>query len=118
MKVFITGATGFIGSRVLDMLLKAGHEVTALVRKREDAERLKFKGVEAVLGDLTSLDVISQGAKSSDAVLHLAFIHDFENYEASCAVETHVLDVINDSLAGNLFNIGFAISFTYHWINF
>ncbi|KAK9818808.1 hypothetical protein WJX74_003099 [Apatococcus lobatus] len=87
MKVFVTGATGFVGSRVLPLLAKAGHEVTALVRKPADAEKLKARNVQPVLGDLHSLDVIAQAALAADAVLHLAFIHDFNNYAESCLVD-------------------------------
>ena len=100
MKVFLTGATGFIGSRVLDRLLQAGHEVIALVRKPDAADRLKARGVSCVLGDLTSLDVIAQSAEKADAALHLAFIHDFNEYESACKTDSAVSDAINSVFAG------------------
>ncbi|KAK9839552.1 hypothetical protein WJX84_008167 [Apatococcus fuscideae] len=100
MKVFMTGATGFVGSRVLPRLLQAGHEVIALVRNEKAAAQLKVKGAEPVLGDLESLDTIAQAARQADAVVHLAFIHDFNNFEASCAVDIRVMDTILGSLAG------------------
>lgn len=100
MKVFLTGATGFVGSRVLSELLRAGHEVIALVRKQQDADRLAARGVRSVLGSLEDLDVIAQATSNADAVLHTAFIHDFDNYAASCAVDARFSDVVNRALAG------------------
>ena len=100
MKVFITGGTGFVGSRTLDLLLEHKHDVTALVRKEKDAEALKGRGVKPVLGDLSSLDTIAAESKHADAVVHLAFIHDFSAYEESLKTETRVLEVIISALAG------------------
>lgn len=98
--MFLTGATGFIGSRVLDQLLQAGHEVTALVRKPDAAERLRARGVNCVLGDLTSLDVITQSATKADAALHLAFIHDFKDYAGACKIDSAVSDAVLSAFAG------------------
>ena len=100
MKVFLTGATGFIGSQVLEQLLLAGHEVTALVRTQTAADKLKARGVVPVLGDLSSLDAISRAAKAADAVLHLAFNHDFKNYFGACKTDAALSDTINAALAG------------------
>lgn len=100
MKVVLTGATGFIGSRVLTQLLKAGDEVTALVRQSEAADRLKARGVKCVLGDLTSLDLIAQAAKEADAALHLAFIHDFKDYAGACKTDSAVSVAVLTALEG------------------
>ena len=100
MKVFVTGATGFIGSRVVDLLLDAGHEVSALVRSETSAKPLAERGVKVVMGDLTSLDAAAEAAKAADGVLHLAFVHDFANFQASCDLETAFVTAINKALAG------------------
>lgn len=100
MKVFLTGATGFVGSRVLEQLLLAGHEITALVRTNTAADKLKARGVVPVLGDLSSLDVIARAAKEVDAVLHMAFIHDFKDYLGACKTDAAVSHAINAALAG------------------
>jgi nucleoside-diphosphate-sugar epimerase len=73
MRIFLTGATGYIGSAVLDAVLRAGHEVTALVRDPEKAERLTQRGVEAVVGDLSKPASYSSKAARADAIIHTAF---------------------------------------------
>ena len=103
MKVFVTGATGFVGSRVLPLLASAGHEVVALVRSSEHAEKLKARNVQPLLGDLLdphSLNLVFQAASEAEAVIHLAFIHDFVNYEASCLVDVRVSQAVIQALAG------------------
>ena len=102
MKLLLTGGTGFIGSRVLDQLLAAGHTVTALVRTEEAAKKLAAKGAKPLIGDLTTLDVIKRAAADSDGVVHLAYIHDFANYEAAGRTETAFLQAVAEALAGML----------------
>lgn len=100
MKVFLTGTTGFIGSQVLEQLLSHKHEVSALVRREEDARNLTARGVTPVLGSLESLDAIADAAKGADATLHLAFIHNFAEYDKSIQTDLTVTQAIISALAG------------------
>ena len=87
MHVFVTGATGWIGSAVVDQLLDAGHEVTGLARSDASAEILEKKGAGVRRGDLDDLGGIRAGADSADAVVHLANKHDFAHPEVSNRAE-------------------------------
>jgi nucleoside-diphosphate-sugar epimerase len=73
MRIFLTGATGYIGSAVLDALLRAGHDVTALVRDPEKAERVSRRGVEPIIGDLSKASSYSPAAVAADAIVHTAY---------------------------------------------
>jgi len=77
MRVFITGASGWIGSATVDELLSADHEIIGLVRSEESASTIKAKGATALRGDLDDLDSLRRGARETDAVIHLANKHDF-----------------------------------------
>lgn len=77
MHVFVTGATGWIGSAAVDELLGAGHAVTAIARSEKSATTLTEKGAEVLRGDLDDLDALRRGAADADAVLHLANKHDW-----------------------------------------
>jgi nucleoside-diphosphate-sugar epimerase len=98
MRVFVTGASGWIGSAVVDELLAAGHEVTGLARSDASAASLQAKGAHVRRGDLDDLDSIRAGAADAEAVIHLANKHDFSNPAASNAAERAAVQTISDSL--------------------
>ena len=100
MRVFVTGASGWIGSATVDELLAAGHEVTGLARSDASAAALMAKGVHVRRGDLDDLDSIRAGAEDAEAVIHLANKHDFTNPAASAAAERAAVQTIGDALAG------------------
>lgn len=101
MRVFLTGATGFIGSRILPELLGAGHEVIGLTRSEAGARALATAGAQAHLGSLEDLASLRAGAERADAVIHTAFDHDFSKYAASCEQDRHVIDALGAVLAGS-----------------
>jgi nucleoside-diphosphate-sugar epimerase len=98
MRVFVTGASGWIGSAVVDDLLAAGHQVTGLVRSDTSAAALEAKGARARRGDLDDLDGIRLGAEDAEAVIHLANKHDWSNPAASNAAERAAVQTIGDAL--------------------
>lgn len=91
MKVFVTGATGFIGSHVVRLLQNEGHHIVGLCRTEEQAKTLHTLGIEAVVGDVKNPEGLEKTARECDAVLHLAFIHDFSNYNQSCLIDIEVV---------------------------
>jgi nucleoside-diphosphate-sugar epimerase len=100
MRVFVTGASGWIGSAVVDELLGAGHEVVGLARSDASAAALEAKGVDVRRGDLDDLDGIREGARDAEAVVHLANKHDWSNPAASNAAERAAVQTIGDALVG------------------
>jgi nucleoside-diphosphate-sugar epimerase len=101
MRVFVTGASGWIGSAAVDELIAAGHEVTGLARSTASAAALEAKGVRVLPGDLDDLDALRTGAEASEAVLHLANKHDFTNPEVSNRAERAAVQAFGDALAGS-----------------
>ncbi len=99
MRVFVTGASGWIGSAVVDELLAAGHEVTGLARSDASAAALQAKGTLVRRGDLDDLGSIRAGAEAAEAVIHLANKHDWSNPAASSAAERAAVQAIGDALA-------------------
>ncbi|UGU14490.1 SDR family oxidoreductase [Sinomicrobium kalidii] len=100
MKVFVTGATGFIGSAVVDELLSNGHQVLGLARSEASAKKLKAAGAEPVYGNLTDFESLKKGAQDADAVAHLGFIHDFTRFAEVCEIDRKVIESIGESLVG------------------
>lgn len=101
MRVFVTGATGWIGSAVVEELLSNGHDVLGLVRSDTSAAALERSGAKALRGDLDDLDSIRGGAEKADAVIHLANKHDFTDPAASNLAERNAVQSIGDVLAGS-----------------
>ncbi|KRB03387.1 SDR family oxidoreductase [Lysobacter sp. Root690] len=101
MHVFITGATGWVGSAVVDELIGAGHQVTGLVRSEDKAAALAANGVRIVRGTLAELDVLQRAAATADAVVHTAFEHDFSRFAENCEQDRRVIEALGASLQGS-----------------
>lgn len=101
MRVFLTGATGFIGSRVLRQLQAAGHDVLGLTRSPAGAQALRDAGAQVQHGHLGDLDSLRAGTAAVDAVIHTAFDHDFSRFVANCEQDARVIASLGEALAGS-----------------
>ena len=99
MKVFLTGATGYLGSVIAEKLKGKGHKVSGLARNDEADAKLRDKGIEVVRGSLDDLDVLKNAARASDAVIHTAFRHGGGDYETSAKLDRSVVNAFGEVLA-------------------
>jgi len=101
MRIFVTGATGFIGSALVPDLIKAGHQVLGLTRSEAGAEKLRAAEAEVLHGNIEDLDSLRKGAADSDGVIHLAFNHDFSQFEKNAADERKAIAALGEVLLGS-----------------
>ncbi len=101
MRIFVTGATGYIGSAIAEKLQAAGHTVVGLARSPKTAARLEQRQIEPFLGDLQNPEGLASAAQQVDGVIHTAFIHDFDNWAGAVEADIHVIAAFIQALAGS-----------------